>query len=168
MNSRKAMDAPDFLVHKDQQTELEMAEYAAEMAIRDRDLLRKTIEKVPSDISDFFHPTPAERAIENAPPTFPGWNPIKAIEALEEASLPPDRVRVPPTPRQTQKKGNLTRCQEVLLLLSDNQWHPTSEIQGPVCGSEGLRRLRECRAAGYVIVKRRKQDSTQYEYRLTR
>lgn len=35
-----------------------------------------------------------------------------------------------------------------------------------VGGSEGCRRLRELRRLGYVIEKRRKHDSTQFEYRI--
>ena len=85
MNSRKAMDAPDFLVPKDQQTELEMAEWSAEMAIRDRDVLRKAIQRAaPSDISDFFHPTPAERSKPIVAPIPPGTRQKAILDVLAD------------------------------------------------------------------------------------
>jgi hypothetical protein len=55
----------------------------------------------------------------------------------------------------------------VLAVLKDRLWHRGSELTAPdVGGSEGLRRLRELRAEGHDIEKRRAQDSDEYEYRL--
>ena len=58
-------------------------------------------------------------------------------------------------------------------LLMDGLWHSTAEVCHPaVGGSEGCRRLRELRKSfrqeGYDILKRRKEGSTQYEYRMVR
>lgn len=61
------------------------------------------------------------------------------------------------------------RKANVLALLHDGQWHATCEICAPhVGGSEGTRRLRELRAEGHRIVKRHKDDSDQWDYRLER
>lgn len=63
----------------------------------------------------------------------------------------------------------LKRKQLVLSLLSDYQWHSTSEIESVhVGGSQGTRRLRELRADGAKIIKRKKAQSTQYEYKMLR
>ena len=59
------------------------------------------------------------------------------------------------------------RRRAVAWLLSDLDWHSTAEINSPaIGGSEGTRRLREIRAAGSIIEKRRRADSDQFEYRL--
>jgi len=56
----------------------------------------------------------------------------------------------------------------VLDLLNDGEWHKGSEISGPdVGGSEGLRRLRELREAGYTIDKIKDPCGDGYLYRLT-
>ena len=152
MNGRKAMDAPDFLVPKDQQTELEMAEWAAEMAIRDRDVLRKAIAYV---------------APEDYLPSGLAWHTFAACGV--------DPCRGPLFHAEDARKANsgdsspiTGRCRAVLDVLGDGQWKSTVELCGPKTGSEGLRRLRELRSKGFVIVKRRKKDSTQYEYRLVK
>ena len=60
-----------------------------------------------------------------------------------------------------------TRREAVLALLEDRGWHETAEIESAdVGGSQGTRRLRELRSQGYVIEKRKKEDSSQYEYQL--
>lgn len=59
------------------------------------------------------------------------------------------------------------RRERVLTVLMDANWHTTQEINSvQVGGTEGVRRLRELRADGYNIVKRRMEGSTQFEYRL--
>lgn len=60
-----------------------------------------------------------------------------------------------------------SRRAKVLKLLLDGRWHTTSEIESAhVGGSQGTRRLRELRAAGYRIVKQKCEQGTQYEYSL--
>lgn len=59
----------------------------------------------------------------------------------------------------------------VLKLMLDHQWHCAAEIrrvagENGVPASEGLRRMRELRARGYTIEKRRRNGSRHYEYRL--
>lgn len=57
--------------------------------------------------------------------------------------------------------------QRVLNLLKDGLWHTSAEVLRAAQGSEGLRRLRELRACGYKIEKRRTcDDSRTWEYRL--
>ena len=60
------------------------------------------------------------------------------------------------------------RQQNVLNLLRSQEWSSTVEISSvEVGGSEGMRRLRELRVDhGYNIIKRHKEGSTQYEYKL--
>ncbi len=60
-----------------------------------------------------------------------------------------------------------SRKQAVLRLLSDYCWHSTAEVNAvDVGGSEGTRRLRELRESGHKIVRRKQEDSDQFEYRL--
>ena len=61
-----------------------------------------------------------------------------------------------------------TRWQEVLEILRDGRWHAIHEFHNPKTGSSGDRRLRELRQKGYNIVKRRKGNSVEWEYRLAR
>lgn len=62
----------------------------------------------------------------------------------------------------------IKRKQLVLNLLLDYQWHSTCEIESAsIGGSQGTRRLRELRAGGHQIIKRKKANSTQYEYKLS-
>jgi hypothetical protein len=69
----------------------------------------------------------------------------------------------------TWKETSTSRRENVLSLLSDGSWHGTAEICSVnVGGSEGCRRLRELRKHGWTVEKRRKTDSTQFEYRLGR
>jgi hypothetical protein len=58
----------------------------------------------------------------------------------------------------------------VLSVLKDGQWHDGPELTHPeVGGSEGLRRLRELRAKGYMIEMRIKaKGKTTRQYRLAR
>ena len=66
-----------------------------------------------------------------------------------------------------EKITSSTRRGRVLNLMSDYGWHSTVDICAvDVGGTEGCRRLRELRAKGYTIAKRKKIDSTQYEYKL--
>lgn len=60
------------------------------------------------------------------------------------------------------------RQRRVYDVLSDHEWHDGPELTHPaVGGSEGLRRLRELRAKGYVIDMRRKAaNRTTRQYRL--
>jgi len=55
-------------------------------------------------------------------------------------------------------------------VLKDGEWHDGPELTHPaVGGSEGLRRLRELRAKGYIIEMRRKaKGRTTRQYRLGR
>ena len=55
--------------------------------------------------------------------------------------------------------------ERVLSLLKDGGWYTTVEINN-MGGTEGTRRLRELRANGYRIEKRKVAGSTMYEYRL--
>ena len=63
-----------------------------------------------------------------------------------------------------------TRQRLVLQVLEDGEWHDGHELTHPaVGGSEGLRRLRELRAKGYVIEMRKKaKGQTTRQYRLER
>lgn len=69
------------------------------------------------------------------------------------------------------KETAQTRRDSVLRLLKDGAWHKTMELNAPdIGGSEGTRRLRELRALGHAIEKRKAkdpEDGTQWEYRLT-
>jgi hypothetical protein len=105
-------------------------------------------------------------------------------EALTRVSPLPDRGRKPPPdaiervftptgeywgpPLAGKPQGpTLTRCDLVLRVLLDGQWHATTELLGPkVGGSEGMRRLRELRERGWAIQKRRREGSAQWEYRI--
>jgi len=59
-----------------------------------------------------------------------------------------------------------TARERVLSLMGDGEWHKAHEIADPeVGGSEGLRRLRELRAAGHSVEKRKYTEGT-WEYRL--
>ena len=60
----------------------------------------------------------------------------------------------------------LTRAEEVLKILSDNQWHSIVAFHNPQTGSSGDRRLRELRQKGYPIIKRKIKGSMVCEYRL--
>lgn len=67
----------------------------------------------------------------------------------------------------TTTQNIVTYKEDVRELLLDGRWHTTSEINNVlVGGSEGTRRLRELRAEGAVIHKRRICGSSQFEYRL--
>jgi hypothetical protein len=60
-----------------------------------------------------------------------------------------------------------SRWELVLDLLKQEEWVSTAAICSPdVGGSEGTRRLRELRARGFAISKRKKVGSTQFEYHL--
>lgn len=60
-----------------------------------------------------------------------------------------------------------TRRALVSKLLLDGHWHTTAEVNAwDVGGSEGTRRLRELRAAGLELEKRRKKGSDMFEYRV--
>jgi hypothetical protein len=60
-----------------------------------------------------------------------------------------------------------SRWELVLDLLKQEEWVSTAAICTPeVGGSEGTRRLRELRARGFAISKRKKFGSTQFEYHL--
>jgi hypothetical protein len=60
-----------------------------------------------------------------------------------------------------------SRWELVLDLLREQEWVSTAAICTPdVGGSEGTRRLRELRARGFAISKRKKVGSTQFEYHL--
>lgn len=53
------------------------------------------------------------------------------------------------------------------LIANINQWVDGFALTEPnIGGSEGLRRLRELRRMGYPIQKRRKEDSSAFQYRL--
>ena len=55
----------------------------------------------------------------------------------------------------------------VFELMSDGNWHDAIAIRAAAQGSEGLRRLRELRAKGYVIDKRKTAGGGRlYEYRM--
>jgi hypothetical protein len=141
MNSRDALDATPFL-QLDEESAAEYADWLAETAARDAEVLRKALIALKE---------------QNAHPlAHVQLNPVTYAEAIYETF--------------TGKKatGILTRCGEVLkVLLSDMGWHKTSEFLGPrVGGSEGMRRLRELKK-DWKIEKRRVDGSTQWEYRLT-
>jgi hypothetical protein len=60
-----------------------------------------------------------------------------------------------------------TRKEKVIAALKGGRWTPGYELTKPsVGGTEGLRRLREARADGYVFGMRHMADGTGYEYRL--
>ena len=57
----------------------------------------------------------------------------------------------------------------VFELMSDGNWHDAIAIRAAAQGSEGLRRLRELRAKGYVIDKRKTAGGGRLlEYRMHR
>lgn len=63
-----------------------------------------------------------------------------------------------------------TRAESVgeYLAVRLGRWVPGYNLTTPeVGGSEGLKRLRELRAAGFTIEKRRMANSHAYEYRMT-
>lgn len=69
--------------------------------------------------------------------------------------------------RPPRRPSRDTRRGRVLGLLKRGGWHSTMDVNDvDGGGSEGCRRLRELRAMGYVIEKRRKVGSDQFEYRL--
>ncbi len=60
-----------------------------------------------------------------------------------------------------------TRQWWVLSILSSGYWMTTVELTGPMTGTEGLKRLRELRAAGWPIEgPERIEGSAQRRYRL--
>lgn len=60
-----------------------------------------------------------------------------------------------------------TARERVLAILKSRRWTPGFTLTTPAAGgSEGLRRLRELRAQGYDIKRRKIEGSTAYEYRL--
>lgn len=64
---------------------------------------------------------------------------------------------------------NPTRMERVVLYLGDrsHRWVPGYELTTPeIGGSEGLRRVREARQAGWDIDARPMADSDAWEYRL--
>jgi hypothetical protein len=76
-------------------------------------------------------------------------------------------VATPPDASKPYSGATPTRCDLVLRVLLDGQWHATTELLGPkVGGSEGMRRLRELRERGWAIQKRRREGSAQWEYRI--
>ena len=93
----------------------------------------------------------------------------RVLYVLEEYLLPE-----PVTPKQTERSlpredapRLKTNREKVFGLMSDGQWHTSIEIC-KVGGSQGLRRLRELRAEGRVISKRRvRSGSGLFEYRIT-
>lgn len=85
----------------------------------------------------------------------PNLDPLEADNALTGHAEAPHKA-----PRLDSARGR------VLHLLLDRQWHTSPAICDPaVGGSEGLRRLRELRAEGWWIEKRRATAGL-YEYRL--
>jgi len=50
--------------------------------------------------------------------------------------------------------------------MRDHQWHTAQQIRVVAQGSEGLRRMRQLRAHGLVIEKRRVLGRATWEYRL--
>jgi len=64
------------------------------------------------------------------------------------------------------KRGLSAGKQRVFNLLQSGDWVLAEAIRQAADGSEGLRRMRELRAAGHQIEKRRSGDSRHYEYRL--
>ncbi len=69
----------------------------------------------------------------------------------------------------TWRTTSASRRENVLNLLADGLWHGTVEICSADVGvTEGCRRLRELRKAGWHVEKRKMSNSTQFEYRLGR
>lgn len=84
------------------------------------------------------------------------------------AGLTPDRgVAVPQNASNGHSSPVSGRCLAVLKVLSDGRYHKTSEFLGPnVGGSEGLRRLRELRAKGFQIERKKIAGRSSWMYRL--
>lgn len=62
-------------------------------------------------------------------------------------------------------------CRRVYDLMKDGEWHNDSEIReaagsGGEEATEGLRRMRELRASGLAISRRRVEASRRWEYRI--
>ena len=61
---------------------------------------------------------------------------------------------------------------KVYQLMKDSRWHSGREICEAAGGSEGLRRMRELRSElrgrGFIIERRKKADSREFEYRLSK
>ena len=83
-------------------------------------------------------------------------------ESLTASERNPEEAGVP-------NLSDLSRRDQVLTYLKQNlgQWVDGVEMSNErVGGSEGLKRLRELREAGYLIQKRQKPGADQYQYRL--
>lgn len=72
-------------------------------------------------------------------------------------------------PTMTQKDAAELKAgvRRVQALMQDGHWHDAEAIIAASGVREGLRRMRELRAQGYRIEKRRVQDSRNWQYRLT-
>lgn len=69
--------------------------------------------------------------------------------------------------REPEKEDSARGRVATLLKTNEGAWVRASEITHPaVGGSEGLRRVRELRAKGWNITQRKREDSTEREYRL--
>ena len=107
-------------------------------------------------------PSPGTAEADHFPQRDPlGWGSLLA-PGQQRAPDPPAATAAPhKAPRLGTARGR------VLALLDDLQWHTAQAITDPaVGGSEGLRRMRELRARGYSIDKRRATAGV-WEYRLT-
>ena len=95
----------------------------------------------------------AYEAVKNWPPMTQAQNSTLLAALLDSVKAN----------RQSKK---LTRAEECLLILSDGRPHKTAEFQNPRTGSDGLRRLRELKAKGYRITRRKIEGSAQHTYQL--
>lgn len=57
-------------------------------------------------------------------------------------------------------------CHRVWRLMRDGQWHTAQKIIDTAEQREGLKRMRELRALGYVVEKDRVGESREWRYRL--
>jgi len=104
-------------------------------------------------MSEAIEPLPGQLSLFDQP------NRIKSLGAegiLDESDLPKLRAA----------------CQRILDLMLDEKWHDAEEIRqaagtNGTPASEGLRRMRELRKAGYTI-ERRKAQGMLFEYRLSK
>jgi len=101
---------------------------------------------------------------------LPPGHPQRGDQDDAQADASSDPALTPPPPGGAPHRAPRldTARGRVLHLLDDLQWHRSQAITDPaVGGSEGLRRVRELRAAGHVIEKRRVSAGV-YEYQLAR
>lgn len=73
-------------------------------------------------------------------------------------------------PTMTEKDATELKAgvREVLALMKDGQWHDAEKIIKVSGVRDGLRRMRELRAKGYVVEKKRLDRETRnWHYRLT-